>query len=420
MPKKQIYLDHAATTPVRSEVLKAMLPYFTKNFGNASAIHTVGQIANGALNDARRTIAGIIHALPDNIIFTSGGTESNNLAIFGVTKAVLNLTLPSPLWRRGFDASSSFTNEEAGGGLARGHIITTAIEHDSVLRPFGHLAKQGWDVTFVPVDKHGRVNPQDVIRAIRPETVLISVMYANNEIGTIEPIADIGRMILRYRKKHNTQHPYFHTDACQAAGYLDLDVEKLHIDLMTINASKIYGPKGVGLLYVRRGVKLEPLMFGGSQEHALRPGTENVAGIVGLGIALALSQKETYRDKEIRRLRQLSEYFWKELQKKIPGVKFNGPEIGEDRLPNNLNVEFPEIEGETLLLYLNEAGIMCSTSSACGLESSEPSHVLQAIGCNTSSMRSSVRFTLGQGTTKDEINYTVRTIAKLQSLLPKS
>ena len=384
--RRLIYLDHAAATPLDPRVLKAMRPFFVSEFGNSSALYDLGVRARQAIDKSRKIIASFFHTTPDTITFTSGGTESNNLAVLGVARICSK----------------------------PGHIITTPIEHDSVLGPIKKLAKDGWKVTYLSVDKNGLVKSEDVRRAVCPDTVLVSTMYANNEIGTIEPIADIGRIILRYRKEHNSHYPYFHTDACQAAPYLDIDVEKLHVDLMTLNGSKIYGPKGAGLLSVRRGVKLEPLFYGGNQEQRLRPGTENVAGIVGLAKALELVQKT--RKQENKKTSELSKYFWKKLQENIPDVKLNGPAIGDDRLPNNLNIEFPGIEGEALLLYLNEAGVMCSTSSACGLESSEPSHVLEAIGASPQAVRSSIRFSLGKSASRQNIQHTLTQLKKILQL----
>jgi len=377
--KREIYLDHAATTYTDESVVKAMLPFFTKNFGNPSSLYHKGREANGALNDSRRAVAQLLSALPDNIIFTGGGTESDNLAIYGVANA-----------------------HQAHGK----HIISTPIEHHAVLHPLEDLKKQGWEITLVDVDKEGKVNPKDIIKAIRPDTVLISIMFANNEVGTIEPIAEIGRELLKYRKTNNTPYPYFHTDACQAAGAEDLDVEKLHVDLMTINGSKIYGPKGVGILYVRRGIKIKPLIVGGGQERRLRSGTENVPAIVGFAHALKLIQKD--KEKENNRLRELTTYFWKNLQEKIPNLKLNGPKIGPDRLPNNLNVTFVDVEGEAMMLYLDEYGIMCSTGSACTSESLEPSHVLTAMGMPYEYSHGSLRFTFGHCNDKKDIDYIIK------------
>lgn len=386
--KRNVYLDHAATTYVDPAVFKAMKPYCEKYFGNPSAIYHIGREANGALNEARRMVSQLIHALPDNIIFTGGGTESDNLAIYGVARA----------------------NEKIGK-----HIITTAIEHHAVLYPLEDLEKQGFEVTYLPVDEFGLVKAKDVIKAIRPDTVLVSIMYANNEMGAIEPIAEIGRELLKYRKEKNIIFPYFHTDACQAAGYLDMDVEKLHIDLMTVNGSKMYGPKGVGFLYIRRGVKIKPVILGGGQERKMRSGTENVAGIVGLAKALQLSQEK--REKESRRVGDLNKYLWLKIQEKIPRVKLNGPEFGFGRLPNNLNVTFMDVEGEALLLYLDEYGVMCSTGSACTSTSLEPSHVLRALGLPYEYAHGSLRFTFGHCNSKADVDYLMKYLPSIVETL---
>ncbi len=377
-PKKirEVYFDHAATTYMKPEVLKAMQPFFIEKFGNPSSLYHRGREANTALNNARREIAGLVHALPENIIFTAGGTEADNLAVYGVAHA----------------------HSERGK-----HIISIAIEHHAILHPLEDLAKQGFEITYIKVDENGLVDPKEVVKALRPDTILVTIMYANNEIGSVEPVAEIGREILKYRKEKNSVYPFFHTDACQAAGYLDLDVEKLHVDLMTVNGSKIYGPKGVGFLYVRRGVKLKPILIGGSQERKTRAGTENVAGVVGLAEAFRLAQEN--RDDEAIRVRELTSYLWNKLQEKITGLKLNGPEIGENRLPNNLNVTFIDIEGEAMLLYLDEYGIMCSTGSACTADSLDPSHVLMAIGLPYEYAHGSLRFTLGACNDKKDIDY---------------
>lgn len=376
---KSVYLDHAATTYMDPRVLLAMQPYFTKIYGNPSSLYKEGVKANNTLNESRRAIAKQIGALPENIIFTGSGTESDNLAIYGIANA----------------------HKQHGK-----HIISIAIEHSAVLNPLEDLKKQGWEITFVRLNSEGVINFEDVIKAIRPDTVLISIMYANNEIGVIEPIAEIGRGLLQYRKEHKTVYPFFHTDACQAAGYLELDVEKLHVDLMTINGGKIYGPKGVGMLYARRGVILKPLILGGDQERKLRAGTENMPGIVGLAKALELVQLN--KEKESKRLEGLTEYLWEKIQKQIPQVKLNGPKIGLQRLANNLNVSFAGTEGEALLLYLDEYGIMCSTGSACAAQSLEPSHVLKALGAPTEQARGSLRFTFGHYNTKQDVDYLMK------------
>lgn len=390
---KSVYLDHAATTPVDPKIFLSMKPYFTAEFGNPSALYGLGRRAQTAVAEARKEIATVLHALPENIVFTSGGSESDNLAIFGI----------------------------AGAHAKKGkHIITSTIEHHAVVNPLNELKKRGFEITEIPVNEFGLVDTAKVAKAIRPDTILLSIMYANNEMGAIEPIADIGREILKYRKEHNSIYPYFHTDACQAVGYLNLDVEKLHVDLMTLNGGKIYGPKGVGLLYLRRDVKIEPQIFGGGQEKNRRSGTENVPGIVGLSRALTLAQK--IKDTESVRLRKLTEYFWNELQKMISRIKLNGPEIGERRLPNNLNVTFMDVEGEAMLLYLDEYGIMCSTGSACTSESLEPSHVLRAMGMPYEMAHGSLRFTFGRENTRADVDYVIKylpaVVAQLREISP--
>ena len=371
-------MDHAATTPVDLAVKKAMDPYFCQHYANPSGLYQSSREVNGALNDARRKLAEILHALPDNIIFTGGGSESDNLAIFGAARK----------------------HQKSGK-----HIITTKIEHHAVLLPIEQLQKEGFEITFLDVDECGRVTAEQVKKALRHDTILVSIMYANNEIGTIEPIAEIGKEILKWRKQNNTSYPFFHSDACQAAGSLDLNVEKLHVDLMTINGSKIYGPKGVGVLFKIRNVDILPLIFGGGQEMRLRSGTENVPGIVGIAKALENARKNS--KKENLRLRKLRDYFWQQIQDKIKKVRLNGPELGDEtvRLPNNLNVSILDVEGEALLLYLDEYGIMCSTGSACTSQSLEPSHVLTACGLPYEYAHGSLRFTLGKSTTKQDIDY---------------
>lgn len=375
--KQLIYLDHAATTPADPQVVKAMAPFWTRNFANPSALYSLGQTTREAVEQARAQVAEILFTQPDCVTFTSGGTEANNLAIFGLINQAAQKKL---------------------------HIITTATEHHSVLAPIEQLAKQGKiSVTYLAVNERGEISIKELLAAIRPETVLISIMYANNEIGTINPIAEIGRELLKYRKTNKTQWPYFHTDACQATGTLDLHTERLHVDLMTINGSKMYGPKGVGALFVRRGVPIQPIMFGGGQENTVRSGTENVPAIIGFAKALSLVQKNY--NKEAERKTQLRNYFWKEISKKIPEVKLNGPELTDgNRLANNLNVQFTGLEGETLVLYLDAYGIICATGSACATDSDDASHVLTACGLKTAQANASVRFTLGKTTTKKDID----------------
>jgi len=396
--KRLIYLDNAATTPLAPEVKAAMAPFWSENFGNPSSIYQLGIKAKEALNQAREKISRILKAKPGEIVFVSGGTESANLAILGLSRA-----LP-------------------------GHIITTKIEHPAVLNAVLALKKEGFPVTLLPVDKYGLINPGELKKALRPETILVSVMYANNEIGTIEPIAEIGKIIKDFRKqklkiknlkfKIDEKTPFFHTDACQAAGYLDLNVDKLGVDLLTLNGSKIYGPKGAGILYIRTGALLEPLIFGGGQENGRRSGTENVPAYIGLTKALELVQKN--KDQESKRLKNLSQKLIDGILKIIPKTFLNGHP--EKRLPNNVSITILDIEGEALLLYLDHHGICASTGSACHSQDLQPSHVLQSIGLPREIIHGSLRFTLGKETTNKDIDYVLKVlpgiVKKLRQLSP--
>lgn len=382
--RRIVYLDHAATTPTDPAVVKAMVPFWTKHFANPSALYSLGQTAQVAITAARTTVATALFTQPDCLVFTSGGTEANNLALTGVIKAL--------------KAETAKTEKL--------HVITTALEHHSVLEPLRDLAQQGVEVTYLPVNERGEVKASEVLKEIRPNTRLVSIMYANNEIGTINPLAEIGREILKYRKQHKTPYPYFHTDACQAVGTLDIHTERLHVDLLTLNGSKIYGPKGVGALFVRRGVPLKPILNGGGQENKLRSGTENVPGIVGFAKAVELMQKN--QNKERARQAKLRDYLWQQIQRKIPQVFLNGPALTEERLSNNLNVRFSGLEGETFVLYLDSYGIMAATGSACATDSDDASHVLTACGLSSVDAKSSVRFTLGKQTTKADLDYVLK------------
>jgi len=388
---KNIYLDNAATTLLDSQVGEAMQPYTDRIFANPSSFHSPGVEAKRALDVARVEIAKILNAHSDELIFTSGGTEANNLALLGAVHA------------------------NQGHGK---HVITSAIEHHSVLEPLKHLQKKGEiDLSILPVDKSGLVSVNDFKKALRPDTILVSIMYANNEIGTIEPIADIGRIILKHRKELKTVFPIFHTDACQAAGVLDQDVQKLHADLLVLNGSKIYGPKGVGLLFIRRGIKIEPLVFGGGQEKGLRSGTENMPGIVGLAKALEIAERK--KEKENARLIALRDRLIQGLLK-IPKTRLNGHT--EKRLPNNVNVTFLDIEGEAAVLYLDAKGIYASTGSACASGSLDPSHVILATGMPYEAAHGSLRFTLGRQTTASDVEQVLKVmpeiIAKLRHMSP--
>jgi cysteine desulfurase len=306
--------------------------------------------------------------------------------------------------------------EESGKKISNLHIITTPIEHDAVLRPIQSLEKSGAVVTYLPVDYEGKISLRDLKGALRKETVLVSIMYANNEIGTINSISEIGREILRWRNKNNSIYPFFHTDACQAAGYLDLNVERLHVDFLSLNGSKIYGPKGTGILYKRVGVEISPVIYGGGQEGHLRSGTPNVAGIIGFAESLSIAHRQ--KEKNIKKIEALRNYFWEQIQKVADGARLNGPV--SNRLPNNLNVVFPEIESDEMIIYLNEQGVVCSSGSACSAESNEASHVLLSCGLPLELAKRSVRFTLGRQTTKQEIEKALAAIKKILSLHAKT
>jgi len=361
-----IYLDHNATTPLRPEVLEAMLPYLKAHYGNPSSVHWAGRQAKYGLEEARERVATLINARPAEVLFTSGGTESNNLALRGV------------LW------------EARGKGM---HLITTAIEHSSILGPLRILAGEGFTATILPVDNEGRISAQSLTAALRPETVLVSVSLANHEIGTIQPVAALSRVT-------RDRDILFHVDAVQAVGKLPLDVNHLGVDLLSLSAHKIYGPKGMGALYVRRGTSLLPLMGGGAQEREKRPGTENVAAAVGFGVATTLAAQELERTAahSFRLITRL----WEGIQERVPHVSLNGPE--RDRLANTLNVGFAGAAGEGLMMGLDLAGIAVSTGSACAAGSIEPSHVLLALGHDEAAAKSAIRFSVGRNTTDEEID----------------
>lgn len=380
-----IYLDHAATTPQDERVLEAMRPYFSETFGNPSSFHTLGMRAKEAVTESRVKIANLLNAHEDEILFTSGGTESDNMAVLGVP--------------RYFATCPPFTDPMMG----KPHVITSAIEHHAVLEPLIWLQRRKEiELTIVPVDRYGKVDPKDIVAALKPTTVLVSIMMANNEIGTIQPLAEIGRELLKHRKEKGTAFPFFHTDACQATGFLEIDVEKLHVDLLTLNGSKIYGPKGVGALFVRRGVKFQPLVIGGGQERNLRSGTENVPGIVGLAKALELAQAD--REAESARLIVLRDRLTEGLLA-IPKTILNGHPT--ERLPNSVNISFIDIEGEAAVLYLDAEGVMASTGSACASTSLDPSHVILATGLSYEAAHGSIRFTLGHATTEEDVDHVI-------------
>lgn len=377
--KFPIYLDNAATTPVAPEVLVAMLPYFTDFYGNPASIYSLGAASRDAVENARQSVATALNAAPEEIIFTSGGTESDNTAIRGVVQA----------------------------NRAKGrHILTTQIEHHAVLEPLETLAQQGYELEFIPVDCAGRVSLADVITRIRPETVLISVMHANNEIGTIQPIADIGALCRSFKV-------LFHTDAVQTFGKIPIDVRAMNIDLLSISAHKFYGPKGIGALYVRRGVNMACIQEGGGQERGRRGGTLNVPGIVGLGRAAELAVT-ILRDEAVR-LTELREKFISNILESIPGIHITG--CRTDRLPFNIHMCVEGIQGESILLSLDGAGIYASAASACSASSMVTSHVLKAIGMNPELARGSLRLTMGRSTTQEAMDYTCSTLVKVISEL---
>ena len=383
MAEKIIYMDHAATTYTAEEVVKAMLPYFSEEFGNPSSVYSIGQSNKTALDLARKQVASAINAQPDEIFFTNGGTESDNWALKGV----------------------AFANERKGK-----HIITTAIEHHAILHSCEWLASRGFDITYLPVDKYGMVSPESVEKAIRPDTILISVMYANNEVGTIQPIAEIGKIA----RDHGI---YFHTDAVQAVGHVPIDVVADNIDLLSLSGHKFYGPKGTGALYIRKGTRIQNFIHGGAQEKKRRAGTENVPGIVGLGAAIERAVDEM--PEETKRLSALRDELTRELLK-IPATHLNGHPT--KRLPNNTNIIFEYIEGESILLFLNMKGICASTGSACNSASLEPSHVLTAMGISHEIAHGSIRLTVGERTTEEDVKYVIaaltETVAKLRAMSP--
>jgi cysteine desulfurase len=373
---KTVYLDHAAATPLDARVFDAMRPYLTTDYANPSSLYAAARTTRAALDSARRTCARFLGAKPTEIVFTSGGTEADNLAIQGVLRAH-----PGAHW------------------------VTTAIEHDAVLNIPGSK-------TVVPVQPNGLVDPHAIVSAITDETVLVSVMLANNEIGTIQPLADIAKAIAKLRQ--NRAKPlYLHTDATQAANYLDLHVDRLKVDLLSLNGSKVYGPKGSGLLYIRQGTALEPLNYGGGQERGRRSGTENLAGAVGLATALEISAD--IRAAEARRLTALRDDAIRRLRAAIPDAVLNGHST--KRLPNNINLTIPGAEGEGLVLYLDQQGIMASTGSACTTGSLDPSHVLLAIGRTSDEANSSLRLTLGRSTTAEDIDALVAALPPIVSRL---
>jgi cysteine desulfurase len=392
---RRIYLDHNATTPVHPEVVEAMTPYFLEKYGNSLSIHWFGQQASAALESARETVAKFLGAGdPDEIVFTSGGTESDNHAIRGVAEAM-----------------AKYGN----------HIVTTLIEHHAVLNPCKQLEQQGFKVTYLGVDKGGLADPEQVRSAITKKTILVTIMCGNNEIGVIEPVGEIGRVIANVNKKRiaaGAQPVFFHTDAVQCAGKIPIDVKQLGVDLLSLSAHKFYGPKGVGALYVKKGTKITPLIYGGHHEKSRRAGTVNVAGIVGLAKACEIASAKARS--EPARLAGLRNALWEGIKQKIPYVRRNGDE--NKCVPNTLNVSFEFVEGESLLLNLDLEGIAASTGSACTSGTIEPSHVLSAIGVDPITAQGSIRFSFGKDNTMEDVDYTLevllRIVEKLRSMSP--
>jgi cysteine desulfurase len=379
---RRVYLDHNASTPVNPEVLEAMLPYFSERFGNPSSIHGFGREAREGLDTARETISGFLKVSKDEIVFTSGGTESDNMAIKGVAAA------------RG-----------------RGHFVTSAVEHHAVLRTCETLAKQGFDLTVLPVDGYGMVSPDDVRRAIRPDTILVTIMHANSEVGTIQPVAEIGRIT----REHGVA---FHVDGVQTFGKLPLDLDALNIDLLSFSGHKIYGPKGIAGLYIRKGTKMASVQHGGEHERRRRAGTENVPGAVGLGKAVEVRARDMAEEEA--RVRTLRDRLWTGLSKRVPEVRLNGHPT--ERLPGTCNVCFRHIESESIVLGLDLKGIGVSAGSACTSGSVEPSHVLVAMGVPLDWAMGTVRCSLGRTTTAEDIDYVLDSVeplaGKLRSLSP--
>ncbi len=376
---RKVYLDHSATTPVDERIVQAMLPYLTGKFGNASSVHGFGQDARAAVDSARRQVAALIGARANEIVFTSGGTEANNLAIAGLCEAA------QPHGR---------------------HIITSAIEHPSVRGSIEALEKNGWQVTRLPVFENGIVAFEDLRSAMRPDTVLVSIMAANNEIGTIQPIAEIGALV-RAERERGHRNLWFHTDAVQAAGRVPIDVETLNCDLLSLSGHKIYAPKGIGALYIRRGVRLRPQQVGGHQERERRAGTESVPNIVAFGLAAELAAREMNDRNALTR--HLRDRFEKEVTERIDNIVFNGDR--DQRLSHLSNISFRFIEGEGLLIHLDMQGVAVSTGSACSSGTLEPSPVIRALGRNEELARGAIRFSFGKDNRDDDVDYAIDALA---------
>lgn len=386
----KVYLDNSATTAIAPEVIEAMLPYFSEEMGNAQSVHSFGQRAKSAIERARRQVAAFVNAAPSEVVFVSGGTEADNLAIRGVA-----------------DAHSAYGR----------HIITTKIEHPAVLATCEAVESAGFRITYLPVSRQGLVSANDVRQAISDDTILISIMLANNETGTIQPIEEIAGVVAEARAR-GLDHLHLHTDAVQAVGKIPVDVKRLGVDLLSLSAHKFHGPKGIGALYVRKGTRLTKLLYGGHHERDRRAGTENVPGIVGLGEAAELAR--TRLDERTGHMRGLRDHLEEEIISRFPDVRVNGDR--ERRVPNISNMSFDDVDGESLLIALDLKGVAVSTGSACASGSLEPSHVLQALGLSRSEVRGSLRFSMSAYSTREEIDYAAatlaETVARLREMLP--
>lgn len=383
--EKLIYMDYAATTPTRQEVVNTMLPYMTTNFGNPSSIYTLAQDARNAVDSSRKTISKILGSRSSEIVFTSGGTESDNTAIKGVSFAMKHLG---------------------------NHIVTSMVEHHAVLHTCQQMEQFGFDVTYLPVDHNGQVRIEDLENSITENTILVSIMYANNEIGTIQPIKDMARTV-KNKANELSKTIVFHTDAVQAVGHVDIDVKELGVDMLSMSAHKFYGPRGVGALYVKRGTPFESLLAGGGQERQRRSGTENVPGIVGMAHALKLTHSD--RKHESSRISKMRDRVLTELSNSVENLVFNGHPI--NRLDNNVNVSFKGVEGEPVLMGLDFAGICASSGSACSSASVEPSHVLLAIGRSAEEAQGTLRITLGRDNSEEDIDYLLDVLPNLVNKL---
>ena len=384
MRKKFIYLDYAASTPVDKKVQKAMMPFFRQEFGNPSSSHQLGQRAKAAVEGAREQVAKFLSCSANEIVFTSGATEANNIAVQGV-----------------IEKSS----------VKKPHVIVSSIEHESLLGPVEALEKRGRiEATYIKVGKEGIVNLRDIEKSLKKNTIFVSIQYANSEIGTIQPVAEIAKILKSYEKESGNTKIIFHSDAVQAALYLDCNAKKLGVDLLTLSSHKIYGPKGTGVLYVKKGSAIEPLFFGGGQEQDIRPGSENVTGIIGMGEAIGEIQNPKTKVQNIK-IRQLRDMFIKNIAQRISGTHVTGSLL--KRLPNNVHIRFKGVEGRDIVLLLDQKGIAVSTGSACSEKSQEPSHVLLGMGHESEEAYSSVRITLGKYTKKEEVEKTVKVLEKV-------